>query len=102
MRSRSVLAGVLLMLASVSRAAADDATTAKAKTFVADFIEKFRPIDIDANRAWWDANITGADEDFKRKEDAQNKIDAFLSSKDLFAQAKALKESKEVDDPVAR
>ncbi|MFO0967824.1 MAG: hypothetical protein U0793_19860 [Gemmataceae bacterium] len=54
-------------------------------------------------RAWWDANITGKDEDFKRKEEAQNKIDAFLSAKDVFAATKAaLKESKEVDDPMRR
>ena len=35
-----------------------------------------------------DANITGKKEDFKRKEEAQNKIDAFLSDKRLLPRSR--------------
>lgn len=91
----------LFMLATTSTHA-DEATTARAKKFVDAFIAKFRPLDIDGGRAWWDANITGKDEDFKRKEDAQNKIDGLLSNKETFAEAKALKEAGKIDDPVTK
>src|SRR5262245_953472 len=82
--------------------AADAEGTAKARKFIDDYTVKIRPLETAANRAWWDANITGKDEDFKRKEEAQNKIDAVLSNKDAFAQVKGLKESKDIDDSVVK
>ena len=50
--------------------------TEKARKFVAAHEAKLRPLEIAAGKAWWDANVTGKDEDFKRKErKPQNKID---------------------------
>jgi len=46
----------------------DAEMTAAAKQYLTTFIDKLRPLDVAANRAWWDANITGKDEDFTRKE----------------------------------
>jgi peptidyl-dipeptidase A len=83
-------------------AAADTATTDRARATIEAFTSKIRPLDIAANRAWWDANITGKDEDFKRKEEAQNKIDALLADKAAFAEVKALKESGKTDDPIVK
>ena len=68
-----VFLGLLSVLAIVrpsARADADD--VAQARKFLDDFIAKLRPVEIEANRAWWDANITGKDEDYERKEKAQN------------------------------
>ncbi len=90
------------MLMSPAVARADAATTVKARRFVESYTAKVRPLEIAVNRAWWDANITGKDEDFKRKEQAQNKIDALLSDKAMFAEARALKESGAIDDPIAK
>jgi len=59
-------------------------------------------LDIAANRAWWDANITGDDADFKRKEEAQNQIDAVLSDPKAFAEVKAIKEKGGIDDPTLK
>src|SRR5262249_12607640 len=50
--------------------AADQSTTEKAREYIASFAAKVRPLDIAVNRAWWDANITGKDEDFAKKEQA--------------------------------
>src|SRR5437016_14589618 len=83
-------------------AVADPSTTDQARAFIDTFTTRVRPLDIAANRAWWDANITGKDEDFKRKEEAQNKIDALLADKLAFAQAKALKNSSKIDDPITQ
>ena len=93
------LACVLWMTGGTVRADAD--TTEKAKKFVIDYEKKMHPLDIAAGCAWWNANITGKDEDFEKKEHAQNRIDEALSNKDVFAEAKAMRESKmKMDDPV--
>src|SRR5262249_22938793 len=56
-----------------------------------------------AARAWWDANISGKDEDFKKKIEAQNKTDAALADKTVFAKVKELKDvSTDIDDAVLR
>jgi peptidyl-dipeptidase A len=83
-------------------ASADPEKTVRASDFVQGFIRQFRPLDVAGSRAWWDANISGRDEDFKRKEDAQNKIDELLSNKENFAQVKAIKEAGAIDDPVTK
>jgi peptidyl-dipeptidase A len=77
--------------------------TERAKKFLAEHEKRIRPLDIAAGLAWWDANTTGRDEDFKRKEEAQNKIDAALADKAAFAEVKALKQAKdkgEIDDKI--
>lgn len=96
------VAVILFLSITWSGGAADAEGNAKARKLIDDYTAKMRPLETAANRAWWDANITGKDEDFKRKEDAQNKIDAVLSDKDAFAKLKAVKESKDIDDPIVK
>lgn len=62
-----------------------------AATVIKDHVAKVRPLEIAGGVAWWNANTTGADADFKKKEEAQNKIDAALSDKTMFDRVKALK-----------
>lgn len=65
-----------------------------------------RPLEIQLARLWWDANTTGKDEDFARKEEAQNRLDAALGDSARFARLKALREAMhaagEAADPVLR
>jgi peptidyl-dipeptidase A len=68
---------------------------AAAKDFVAAHETKMKPLDIAAGIAWWDANISGKDEDFKRKEDTQNKIDAALSDPKPFTTLKGIKAARD-------
>ena len=65
-----------------------------AAAFIKAHVDLIRPLEIASGMAWWNANISGKDEDFKKKEDAQNKIDEALAKKDAFAKLKALKEAK--------
>ncbi len=95
------LVAVLWMTLPRAASAGPD-TTDKARQLVDHFIKQFRPLDVAANRAWWDANISGKDEDFKRKEDAQNKIDELLSDRKAFADIKAIKEAGGIDDPIVK
>src|SRR5687767_9927827 len=86
-----------------STALASPEATERAKKFVAAHETRIRPLDVVAGQAWWTANITGKDEDFKKKEEAQNKIDEALSDKATFAELKAvkgLKDKGDIDDKV--
>ena len=73
-------------------AAAD--APADAKKFIAEHESRVKPLEIEAGLAWWRANTTGRPEDFQKKEEAQNKIDAALSDKPTFARLKAIKEAR--------
>jgi peptidyl-dipeptidase A len=68
--------------------------------FIQDHVHKLRPLELASNRAWWDANTSGKDEDFKRKEECQNKIDTALADRAMFGRVKALNENrKAIADP---
>src|SRR5262249_40235982 len=100
-----VLASIIscTLLAMGGTAMASPETTEKAKKFIADHEKRIRPLDVAAGLAWWNANITGNDDDFKKKEEAQNKIDTALADRATFKELKALKEARdkgEIDDKV--
>ena len=81
--------------------AAADTVTDKAKQFVAAHEARFKPLEIAASIAWWEANTTGADAAYKKKEDAQNKMDAALADPAVFKELKGLHEQKkQITDPV--
>jgi peptidyl-dipeptidase A len=92
----------LLITLWAAGAAGGGAATDRARKLVEAYTAKVRPLEIAANRAWWNANITGKDEDFKAKEDAQNKLDAVLSDKAAFAEVKATRAAGGIDDPVLK
>jgi peptidyl-dipeptidase A len=94
------LAGIAVM--TWYGAAAGVTPNDRARKFVETYTARIRPLEIAANRAWWNANITGKDEDFKKKEEAQNQIDAALSDKAAFAEVKAIKEGPAIDDPIMK
>ncbi|MEZ6141536.1 MAG: M2 family metallopeptidase [Zavarzinella sp.] len=95
------LLGVLLMSESTTNASPE--ATERAKKFIRDHEARMRPLDQVANLAWWEANITGKDEDFAKKEKAQNKIDEALSDKKIYAELlviKGLRDKGQIDDPL--
>src|SRR4051794_26068598 len=83
--------GVLMVLPVAAGGGAD--ATEKARRFVAGHEDKVRPLEVAAGLAWWNANVTGLDEDFKKKEDAQNRLDEALADRARFAELKGLKEA---------
>jgi peptidyl-dipeptidase A len=76
---------------------ADDA----ARDLIAGHLARIRPLEKAANLAWWNANVSGKDEDFRAKEEAQNRLDAALADKEVFARLKGL-EDKVADPTLAR
>jgi peptidyl-dipeptidase A len=86
-------------LGSPMAAVASDEITSRARKFLDAHTAKLRPLEITAAKAWWDANTTGKNEDFKKKEEAQNRIDEALAQADTFKEVKFLKDHrKDVDD----
>jgi peptidyl-dipeptidase A len=100
---RTKLSAALAALFAMNTAPsiADDAE-ARAWRFVAGHEARVKPLEIAAQRAWWNANVTGKDEDFQAKEDAQNALDAALADRETFAELKALKAGPIADPVLAR
>ncbi len=95
-----LIAMVFVVLTAWSAMSGQPNANARARAVVEAFTKKIRPLDIAANYAWWNANITGKDEHFQAKEEAQNRIDAVLSDPKDFAEVKAIKEAGKIDDKI--
>jgi peptidyl-dipeptidase A len=92
-----------LLLWHPPAASASPEVTGRARKFLDAHTKKLRPLEVEAAVAWWDANTSGKEEDFARKEKTQNRIDEALADADAFAEVKKLRdEAKEIDDPVLR
>ena len=93
----------VILTASLSLSAqAGSNDDARARKFIAEHEASIRPLEKAVNLAWWTANVSGKDEDFKTKEQAQNKLDEALAHKERFAGLKALKQLKLRDRLIAR
>jgi peptidyl-dipeptidase A len=94
------LAGVLFMTASPFAASFD--ADQEARDFIRTHEERVRPLEKRSALAWWAANITGKDEDFKKKEEAQNQLDAALAETEPFTKLKHIRARKPQDKLLAR
>ena len=91
------IAGLLGMTLGQAAESPESATLA----FVSRHEAIVKPLEIASNLAWWNANVSGKDEDFKAKEAAQNKLDAALSDRGRFSEVKTLRGAK-IEDPILR
>jgi peptidyl-dipeptidase A len=97
----AAVAGLMNPTVSAQDEPADPVAAAKA--FITAHENKMKPLDLASAKAWWDANISGSDADFQKKEEAQNKIDAALSDTKEFATLKGIKsavDSGKLKDPL--
>jgi peptidyl-dipeptidase A len=83
-----------------SAVAADADATQRAQLFVSEHETKLRPLEVAGNLAWWNANVTGQDEDFREKIRAQNRIDEALANPAAFKELKEIKTKGGIDDPI--
>jgi peptidyl-dipeptidase A len=89
------------LLAGIPTSAEDAAVERSAKQFIAAHESHVKPLEKQTALAWWNANISGKDEDFKAKEEAQNKLDAALADKEKFAELKRIHEQRaKIGDPL--
>lgn len=95
------LVGMVVLNQNVAPAE-EPSADARARRFIARYEQEVRPLAIDANRAWWDANVSGSDADFQRKEELETKLDLKLSDRQAFAELKAIRDAKPSDPLLAR
>ena len=60
---------------------------ARAKRFVERYDATVRPLEIAAARAFWNANVTGKEADFQKKQEAEEKLELSLSDPRLSSSA---------------
>ncbi|MBM3982228.1 MAG: M2 family metallopeptidase [Planctomycetes bacterium] len=89
-RNFLVAGGAVVATSLTNPLSAADAND-EAAAIIKDHVSKMRPLEIQGGIAWWNANTTGNDDDFKKKEEAQNKIDEALADAKMFARVKAAK-----------
>ena len=65
-----------------------DEPLAAARAFISEHERIVRPLEREAAVAWWNANVTGRDEDFQAKEQAQNRLDSILADREKFDRLK--------------
>ena len=94
-----------VMVASAGQSAEPPALAA-ARKFIGEHEAGIRPLEKEVSLAWWRANVSGSDEEFKAKEEAQNRLDAALADRARFAELKKIKAelapSRQSDETVAR
>jgi peptidyl-dipeptidase A len=70
-----------------------------ARKFLQEQEQKIQPLQVETNRAWWNANVSGKDEDFAAKEAAENRLNEALADTERFARLKRIQAGK-IDDKV--
>lgn len=76
---------------SSHKAHAKPPTKAEVTTLVASITQRYAPLERAKETAWYQASISGKDEDFAKAEAALNTLDGLLSDSTLFAQLKEAK-----------
>jgi peptidyl-dipeptidase A len=74
----------------------------RAREFIAQHEATIRPLELQSNKCWWEANCTGSDAAFHKKEEIETKLNLLLADHDVFARLKAIKEQPIHDPLVAR
>ncbi len=96
----AVLAGLAMNASTTSAESVDN--DARARQFIARHEATIRPLETESNRRWWEANITGSDEAFKKKEEIENRLNLLLADRETFAKLKAIHAEPIADKLLAR
>ncbi len=97
----ALLIGLIVVPSTFGQTPTSD-TTEAATAFVREYDRSVRPLEIAVNRTWWTANISGKDQDFAAKENAENILNEALSDRDRFNELKRVKQGTIADPVLAR
>jgi peptidyl-dipeptidase A len=95
--------GILMPLAVASLVTCGYAENAKEnqlKEFITAHVEKVKPLDKQANLAWWDAAVTGDPRAYDRSSETTLQIRRIYSDPKDFAFLKEIQQSGQVKDPL--
>ncbi len=93
-----VLLGMTAFAATTPRENGGE-SAARARRFIEQYEAAFHPMETEAARLSWTANVTGKEEDFAKKQVAEEKIDLALADSARFAELKAIR-AEGVADPI--
>jgi peptidyl-dipeptidase A len=94
----AVFVGLWVLCVGPLSASSD--VTRRAREFVRGHDKRVKPLEIAKNLAWWNANTSGKAEDYKKKVEAENRLDEALADRRAFAELKALEgRRKQIDEP---
>lgn len=97
-----LILGAAMSVSGLQSAAISQDSSADALQFVAEHEKNIKPLEIEIGQAWWKANISGKDEDFAAKEQAENKLNDVLANAQQFAKLKQIHAWKIPDPTLAR
>ena len=94
---------VVLLAAAVAGAvsAAEDADS-RAQRFIHRYEVSIRPLEIESAHRWWDANIDGSDENYRKKEEAETRLEMAFADAKAFAELQSIRDAKPRDAILAR
>jgi peptidyl-dipeptidase A len=99
MKSVWVVMGLFVM-GVAGRGYAYNEKETQLKDFIAAHVEKIKPLEKEANLAWWDAAVTGDPNAYDRSSKATLEIRKVYSDPNDFALLKGWKESGQIADPL--
>ncbi len=70
------------------------------KEFINSRVEKIKPVEKEANLAYWNASVSGKSEDYERSSELQIKLNKIYSDKEDFEYLKSAKASGKIKDPL--
>jgi len=96
------MAGMAIAGRSAAALDANDDNEARARLFVAKHEATVKPLEIEVAHRWWTANVTGKNEDYRLKEEAETRLELKLADPKTFAELRAVKEGPLSDPLLAR
>lgn len=97
-----VALAVLCISGRLAAAESGGDNDARAKRFIQGYEATIRPMEIEVARRWWDANLSGKDADYQKKQEAETQLELRLADPRAFAELKAIREGRLSDPLVAR
>ena len=95
------MVGALLIAVAAASGCAQNAKETELSDFVTAHVEKIKPLEKQANLAWWDAAVTGDPKAYERSGELTLQIRRIYSDPEGFASLKELRESGQVKDRLA-
>lgn len=96
------IAGALIVAAAFGTVSAAENVDTLAREILAEHANRIKPLEITAARRFWDANVNGTQDNYRLKDDADERLDAALADRTWFERLKRCHEAKPADADLAR
>ena len=95
--------GLALVALSALAGAADggqrEDNDARARRFIQEHERAIRPLEIEVGRLWWEASTSGSDEAYRKKQEAETRLDLRLADRGRFSELTAIR-GRPIRDPL--